>query len=444
MRFSIAFILVVAATIASAVGTFMGLQMKPELLGLPPVRVAPAKADPPTPPVLSRVTSLGRIEPASEYIGVSAPPGGRIESMHVKEHQHIKAGDLIATLDTHEEVEAARDHAKELLDEATKRYDVETTHAQTIIELTKLKVRDATEVTLKGIEAQEAMVRRAELELEKAKKDLNRSSQMLKDKALPQSQFDTSKLAVRSLDETILNAKASLAQLISSRDMRIALAKAELKSAEADLPRIQKMIPLDSLKAQLKLAESRLPRTVVRAPIDGEVLKVNVHAGETPGAQPLIKLADTSQMFVIAEIYETDVYRVKVGQRAHITSKAFAPDVKLEGKVESISSMVHKKDVLSIDPAADADARVIETKIRLNDSTTAAHYNNMQVDVTVQVGPPERASEKPVEKAAEQVAEKPAEKPSDAPPMALPDRPFDEPTRPEDQAAPSSPSPSGN
>lgn len=47
--------------------------------------------------------------------------------------------------------------------------------------------------------------------------------------------------------------------------------------------------------------------------------------------------------------------------------------------------MIFKNDVLSVDPAADGDARVVEVKIRLNDSAAVSGLTNLQVDVQIQV-----------------------------------------------------------
>ena len=115
------------------------------------------------------------------------------------------------------------------------------------------------------------------------------------------------------------------------------------------------------------------------------MLKILTHAGEVVSSAPVLDLGTTQQMFVVAEVYETDLHRVAPGQAATAASKAFPAGQRLAGIVESVSTLVHKKDVLSIDPASDADARVLETRIRLTDSTLAARFNHLQVDVTIEV-----------------------------------------------------------
>ena len=86
-------------------------------------------------------------------------------------------------------------------------------------------------------------------------------------------------------------------------------------------------------------------------------------------------------MYAIAEVYETDIVRVKVGQRAKVTSPAFPEP--LEGTVERIGLKVGKMDVLGTDPAAKTDARVIEVEVRLDDSEAAACQTNLSVEIAI-------------------------------------------------------------
>ncbi|MGI9291114.1 MAG: ABC exporter membrane fusion protein, partial [Gammaproteobacteria bacterium] len=83
-----------------------------------------------------------------------------------------------------------------------------------------------------------------------------------------------------------------------------------------------------------------------------------------------------------AEVYETDIDRVAVGQTAVINSDALTNE--LTGKVERIGLKIGKKDVFDTDPVAKADARVIETYILLDESKTVTGLTNLQVEVTIQ------------------------------------------------------------
>ena len=98
-------------------------------------------------------------------------------------------------------------------------------------------------------------------------------------------------------------------------------------------------------------------------------------------------------MRAVAEVYETDIGPVKVGQLATISSRALPHPI--TGKVSRIGNMVFKNDVLNVDPAARADARVIEVWIDLDAPALTERLTNLTVDVVINVGgvaPPAVAS----------------------------------------------------
>jgi len=96
----------------------------------------------------------------------------------------------------------------------------------------------------------------------------------------------------------------------------------------------------------------------------------------------MFEFGQTQTMYVVAEVYETDIGKISVGQRATITSDALSMD--LTGTVERIGLKIGKKDVLDTDPVAKTDARVIETYILLDNSNAVARYTNLQVEVSIQ------------------------------------------------------------
>jgi HlyD family secretion protein len=87
-------------------------------------------------------------------------------------------------------------------------------------------------------------------------------------------------------------------------------------------------------------------------------------------------------MYAVAEVYETDIGRVRSGQRAQIRSPALPHE--LAGTVERIGLKIGKKDVLSTDPVADADARVVEVHVRLAEPELAAALTNLRVEVVIE------------------------------------------------------------
>jgi HlyD family secretion protein len=88
-------------------------------------------------------------------------------------------------------------------------------------------------------------------------------------------------------------------------------------------------------------------------------------------------------MYVIAQIYETEINKIRLGQTATISSGALKN--KLTGIVEQIALEVGKKDVFNSDPTLAVDARVVQVKIRLNsgDNQQAASLINLEVEVAI-------------------------------------------------------------
>jgi HlyD family secretion protein len=87
----------------------------------------------------------------------------------------------------------------------------------------------------------------------------------------------------------------------------------------------------------------------------------------------------------VAEVYESDISKVKVGQTATITSAAKAFDKEVRGNVSYVGQQIGKQDVLNTDPAADADSRVVEVKIVIdvNDSRLLSSLTNSKVNVQI-------------------------------------------------------------
>lgn len=138
---------------------------------------------------------------------------------------------------------------------------------------------------------------------------------------------------------------------------------------------------IEVAKARIAIDGIALDRSMVRAPVAGRVLEIHTRPGELAGAHSVLDLGRTDQMFAIAEVYETDIANVEVGQKARVSSDAL-PEA-LTGTVERIRGKVQKMDVIGTDPAAHKDARIIEVEIRLDESEPAAGLTNLQVEIVI-------------------------------------------------------------
>ena len=158
------------------------------------------------------------------------------------------------------------------------------------------------------------------------------------------------------------------------------------EEAQARLAGLTEVRPVDlrwqsrscrSRAAELDRAQLELNDTQVKSPAAGVVLHIHAHPGEEVGEQGLLELAKTSEMCVIAEVYETDIRRVQLGRQADIVTPLL-PGQTLHGTVSVIGLEIGRADLVPTDPAAFADSRVVLVKIRLPESQPVAAPHSWQ------------------------------------------------------------------
>jgi len=176
-------------------------------------------------------------------------------------------------------------------------------------------------------------------------------------------------------------------KLASAEEAEQAQGEAEARAASCTAARANARVAdasIEVAQAQVALRESELDRSRVYAPVSGRVLEIRARPGELAAADGLLDIARTDRMMAIAEVYETDVARIRKGQRARVSSEALAGP--LSGRVQHIREQVRKQDVIGTDPAARKDARIIEVEILLDDPEPAATLTNLQVEVVIETG----------------------------------------------------------
>lgn len=329
------------------------------------------------------VTARGRIEPESEVIGVGAAPDDRIGTIRVVEGQTVHAGDALVYLTTYEERQRERDYAASQLEDARTRLSAETAHGGSLIRESEVRIRQLEATQPLEIEAQRANVDTIQSELAQSRADLERSQGLWRDGIVTQQVLDHSIAEVGQNESRLRNARAMLERLQRDHTLSLEMARAQLHTAQASLSSAQSLVQMRSLASNVRLAEARLGRTIIRAPIDGLILKVQLHPGESVGQGPILKMGSTSQMFAVAEVYETDIGLIRVGQKARLTSGALAREV--TGVVAAIGRTIHRTTVLDVDPTADVDSRIVEVRIKLDESEPVASLTNLQVRIDIQI-----------------------------------------------------------
>ncbi|MFM7087752.1 MAG: HlyD family efflux transporter periplasmic adaptor subunit [Cyanobium sp.] len=142
-----------------------------------------------------------------------------------------------------------------------------------------------------------------------------------------------------------------------------AVAADELDRREQDLLTLHG--ELQEARAELVRVQADLDLTELRAPLRGTVLKIHTRVGERPGDRGILELGASDRMEALLEVYESDINRVRPGQAVNLRSENGGFSGSLQGVVSRINPQVRQRQVLSTDPTGDADARVVEVRVRL-------------------------------------------------------------------------------
>ena len=280
---------------------------------------------------LGAVSALGRLQPQDGilHIGIPSTPaavsGSLLSVLYVKEGDDVEAGTLLGVIGSAAVLEARLSQADAELELARQSAAASQSRAEEACVLADVSAREA-----------------------------QRREQLLAKKLASQEETEAAQG----------QAEATAASCTAGRAVaRVSVSEIEVSAA------------------RLAVARTELDRTSIKSPFKGRVLKIMAYPGEFVGIEGLLELGRVDHMYAVAEVYETDIRRVKIGQTATISSAALPTD--LTGKVELIRHKVRKQDVVGTDPAADKDARIIEVEILLDDPEPAKSLTNLQVQIVI-------------------------------------------------------------
>jgi ABC exporter DevB family membrane fusion protein len=371
------------------------------------------------------VAAVGYIEPKGGTIKVSASSsleGVRVEQVLVKLGDKVKAGQAIAILDSRDRLQVALEQAQREVNLAeaklaqikagAKPGEVQAQDAA----LQKMQAELAGQIAsqkaiIKELEARlegeqkskRATITRIQAELRDAQKQCQRYQTLFKDGAVSEQQVEESCLQQDTKTENLREAEVALRQTVNTLNAQITEAKATLdriyttlkqqvEAEGATLSAISEVRSVDIGVAQAELekaktlvnkAKAELKLAYIRAPRDGQILQIYTKPGEVINNEGMVNLGYTDQMYVRAEVYETDINRVKIGQKATISASEIAED--LEGTVEEIGLEIGRRDIFDTDPVAQADARVVQVNLKLSPeaSKKVAKLTNLQVNAII-------------------------------------------------------------
>jgi HlyD family secretion protein len=280
---------------------------------------------------------------------VAAPPQAIVKELLVQRGSVVKAGQAIATLRDYDTAAAALEKA-----------------------IMDLKVADSSLAQARAgekpaaIAAQRAAVDTQESVYLYAEKDLQRKKQLSWEGLLPRAELEAAQLALETAQHRLTQQRKLLDSLqqVRIQDVEVAQRRVELARTTVDLARVE------------------LNHNRIQAPAYGTVLEIHAYPGESVADQGILDLGNLRNMYVIAEVYISDVPRVRTGAQASVTGQGF--EGTLTGRVDEILRVASNNEVYPTDPLAAADRRVLGVRIRLDDGAKVEHLNNSQVSVRIE------------------------------------------------------------
>ncbi len=338
------------------------------------------------------VNALGRIQAAGGLISVFGPTGDRVKQYLVNMGDVVPAGKELGTLN------GAADRQLQL--ESLKTQITEAEALQKAIEASaKAKLADIDAEAKQAVVGVEQDTRAINAKLTAVLSQQKRANSELKRLA------DAKAAGVRVSDSETEQMEALLAQAVAEAEGADAQKKkivavkeageqsviAKKATVDAETKRALAAVPLESLRTTLRISENKLKDAELRAPSAGRVVRILTQASDTITTSPILQLADVSKMTVLAEVYETDIGKLReaLGKgpvKAEVRGSALGNEVVLQGTVKgpnSISTVISKNVLTPLGPREDADRRVVEVEVELDSdaSKLAANYIGLQVRV---------------------------------------------------------------
>lgn len=295
----------------------------------------------------------GTIE--ARTIAIGSRTGGRVKEVHVREGDHVEAGQVIVTLEPGD-LEAQRLIAEAQLETAQATLDKLKNGARPE-EIEQAKARSGTaEAALaelkhgpraEEVAAQNARVSGAQTAVDKAQLDVDRVKKLFDGGAVSKSELDAVQSALSAATAQRDAAKETLKQIQSgARKEQIDQASKRAEEAKAGAKLVESGARAEDIQAataQLKAAQGRLDQVKVnlaelevRAPRKARVETLVLRPGDlvAPGARAAVLLED-DQLFVRVYVPETQLGHAHLGDQLPVFVDTF-PKRAFEGTVEQI------------------------------------------------------------------------------------------------------------
>lgn len=223
----------------------------------------------------------------------------------------------------------------------------------------------------------EAEISGAEMDLKEANTAGKKAIEIKKlEASIAKMQLEHSRSALNRLLEGGSDTYSTQAKEEREHAVKLAEAKFDLATKEMERLKLNQEINASKAAAKLKAGRKKAEQSRVLAPIDGTILEINQKIGGSAEGEAVIKMADLSRMDVVADVFEGDIFKLSVGTKTAITSKALAKP--LAGRIIAIGRIVS------------AQSRNVEIIIKLDNPEAASRLINHEVNVSIDLQGPVR------------------------------------------------------
>ena len=312
---------------------------------------------------------------------VSARVSGYVIKVNVNDNQYVEQGTVLVEIDPKDyEVAVARAQADLANAEATAKslnINVPITSVNTSSQL-RFAASDVENAKAgivgaeKQLAAAHAQVEQAEANDVKAQDDLERYKRLVAKQNVSEQTYDQAVAAAKASTATVAAARANESaaqQTVQQANDRLSQAEANHRAAQTGPQQVASTnaralaaaADVQQKRAALQQAELNLQYTKIVAPVGGEVNKTVVVGLNVQPGQQLLTVVPLDEVWITANFKETQLRRMKVGQRAKIDVDATGTT--LRGRVDSIAGATGP--VFSLLPPENATGNYVKVVERL-------------------------------------------------------------------------------
>jgi membrane fusion protein (multidrug efflux system) len=287
---------------------------------------------------------------------ISARIAGHVARLNVQDNQFVEAGTVLAEIDP-ADYQVALDRAKADLEDAravatAAGIDVPITSVNTSSQISSTQAeadsaRAGIQAARQQAEAAQAELQQAEANDVKAQNDLGRYKQLVDKQEISRQQYDQAVAASGASAAAVRAARANAdaaVQQITQAQGKLAQAEADWRNANTAPKQMTAMrakaasayAEVQRKRADVEQAQLNLQYAKIVAPVAGVVSDRSVEIGQNvvPG-QELMKIIPLDDIWITANLKETQLRNIKVGQRVTVTVDATGK--KYKGRVDSVA-----------------------------------------------------------------------------------------------------------